>query len=558
MPSEPQKVEAGPAPSQKPGADKGGALSCLGATLVFALLLSGWWYLDHSFPLWDAGSHFQDAIKYAQLLRHPHLLQGSFWQEFLTVSFNYPLTQHLIFGASKALFGYGRFSDALVNVLYLLLLSGSLARLTRLSGGSWTAALLAIVLVNCYPTVAQYSHSQMLDFGHITLSCLGLCSLAQWWQKKNAANTLLMCIALSLAVTAKQAALVFLLVPGLLVLLKTIAAKDKKALCQLLAAALCASLSLLLWLIPNRESLSAWRDYYTPQATQHAGPFLVFFEHLWLYLTSLPHLMSPLLFLIWLISLGSVHKVRSSVPRMLLLSGMVTGIPLMCVLSMNNAEARYIMPALLSPALESALLLASWWQAGCYGKPLKLASALTFLLSLGQYFLLNFCPYPINLPEKMVKLARGLTLCETDLVGPSFAPVPPGDPWGQEWLIEQIRTYEKGGKCTLNMLPSTKELSVHTLTVAFLLANYPINISTFRRFTLNGDVFTCSPGDIDYFDWYLVKDGFNGKNLADAASEKAYKDLETLLATNPSFKFIAQKTLPDQSTVKLYRRIKRP
>lgn len=557
MASEPQQVEASLVP-QNSRSDKEGALACLGATLVFALLLSYWWCLDHSFPLWDAGSHFQDAIKYAQLLHHPHLLQGSFWHEFLTVSFNYPLTQHLIFGASKALFGYGRFSDALVNVLYLLLLSGSLARLTRLSGGSWKAALLAIVLINCYPTVAQYSHSQMLDFGHIALSCLGLCSLAQWWQKKSAANTVFMCMALSLAVTAKQAALVFLLVPGLLILIKTIAERDKKALCQLFAAALSAAISLLLWLIPNRESLSAWRDYYTPQATQHVGPFLVFFEHLWLYLTSLPALMSPLLFLIWLISLGSVHQVRSSVPRMILLSAMVTGIPLMCVLSMNNAEARYIMPALLSPALESALLLAGWWQAGAYGKPLKLAGALTFLLCLGQYFLLNFSPYPIKMPEKLVKMARGLSLCETELVGPSFAPVPPGDPWGQEWLIEQIRSYEKGSKCTLNMLPSTKELSVHTMTVAFLLADYPISISTFRRFTLNGDVFTCTAGDIDYFDWYLVKDGFNGKNLADAASEKAYKDLETLLATNPSFNFIAQKILPDQSTVKLYRRIKRP
>ena len=558
MPSESQQVEASLVPPQNSRSDKEGALACLGATLVFACLLAYWWCLDHSFPLWDAGSHFQDAIKYAQLLRHPHILQSSFWHEFLTVSFNYPLTQHLIFGASKALFGYGRFSDALVNVLYLLLLSGSMARLIRLSGGSWRAASFAVILINCYPTVAQYSHSQMLDFGHIALSSFGLCAMAQWWQKKSTANTIFMCIALSLAVTAKQAAMVFLLVPGLLVLVRSAAQKDKKALCQLFAAALSAALSLLIWLIPNRESLSAWRDYYTPQATQHAGPFLVFFEHLWLYLTSLPSLMSPLLFLLWLISIGSLPRALPSLPRMLLLSAMVTGIPLMCLLSMNNAEARYIMPALLSPALETALLLAAWWQSGAYGKPLRLAALLTLVLALTQYLLLNFSPYPIKMPESLVNMAKTLTRCETDLVGPGFAPVPAGDPWGQEWLIEHIRTYEKGGKCTLNMLPSTKELSVHTMTVAFLLANYPISISTFRRFTLNGDVFTCTQGDIDYFDWYLVKDGFNGKNLADQESEKAYKALETLLATSPSFKLIGQKTLPDSSTIKLYRRIKRP
>ncbi|MBI5174266.1 MAG: hypothetical protein HY986_15390, partial [Candidatus Melainabacteria bacterium] len=205
-----------------------------------------------------------------------------------------------------------------------------------------------------------------------------------------------------------------------------------------------------------------------------------------------------------------------------------------------------------------ALLLAAWWQSGAYGKALRMAALLTLGLALAQYLLLNFSPYPIKLPDKLVNLAKTLTRCETDLVGPGFAPVPAGDPWGQEWLIEQIRTYENGGKCTLNMLPSTKELSVHTMTVAFLLANYPISISTFRRFTLNGDVFACTQGDIDYFDWYLVKDGFNGKNLADESSEKTYKDLEKLLAASPSFKLVARKVLPDKSTVKLYRRIKRP
>ncbi|MBL0189761.1 MAG: hypothetical protein IPP97_28920 [Candidatus Obscuribacter sp.] len=148
--------------------------------LFFAALLAVWWLLDHNYPLWDAGSHFQDAINYAKLIRHPHLLRGDFWQHFLTVSFNYPLTQHLIYGFAKYLFGYGRLSDALVNISYLLVLSFSIASIVKMARGSNLAAALAVSIVNCYPWVALFSHTQMLDFGHITLSALAFYAMIKW------------------------------------------------------------------------------------------------------------------------------------------------------------------------------------------------------------------------------------------------------------------------------------------------------------------------------------------------------------------------------------------
>ncbi|MBK9203533.1 MAG: hypothetical protein IPL73_14115 [Candidatus Obscuribacter sp.] len=148
--------------------------------LFFAALLAVWWLLDHNYPLWDAGSHFQDAINYAKLIRHPHLLRGDFWQHFLTVSFNYPLTQHLIYGFAKYLFGYGRLSDALVNISYLLVLSFSIATILKMARASNLAAALALPIVNCYPWVALFSHTQMLDFGHITLSALAFYAMIKW------------------------------------------------------------------------------------------------------------------------------------------------------------------------------------------------------------------------------------------------------------------------------------------------------------------------------------------------------------------------------------------
>lgn len=525
---------------------------------VFALLLALWWSLDHSYPIWDAGSHFQDAIKYAELIRHPKLLNGKFWQEFLTVNFNYPLTQHFIYGLSKALFGCGRFSDALVNLLFSLTLSIALALLTKFCGGSKKAMALSIALINFYPATIQFSHSQMLDFGHLALSALALAALAAFQQKQSGKTFLFLALALALGATAKQAAAVFLVAPSLFLLLYSIKQGNWRAVAGLATAGGITALALLLWILPNYKALKDWRDYYQPQTGASlgaAGQAPVFFEHLRLYLEGLVGLMSPLLLGLFLIALAVSFrrfKKRSLVENLLLTSA-VSGIPLMSILAMNNAEARYVMPVLTWAAVQSALLLETLLEKG---KLTSLLAACTIALAFTQYAVLSFCPYPLALGKEPTAAVKKLAMAEFDFTGPPFSPSPPDDPWGQHWLIENIEKDAAGKPVFLNLLPSTRELSVHTLTVAFKLeSKQPVAISTFRRFTLNGDVFEYSPEQLAFYQYYLVKDGYNGKPLLDEGSSKNWETLLKALTNKEKYVELGRRTLSDGSEMRLYKRI---
>lgn len=64
--------------------------------ILYGALYVFWRYLDHSLPSWDAANHVMDAHHYSELFRHFRPFKLGFWKEFLTVSFNYPMTQHLI------------------------------------------------------------------------------------------------------------------------------------------------------------------------------------------------------------------------------------------------------------------------------------------------------------------------------------------------------------------------------------------------------------------------------------------------------------------------------
>jgi hypothetical protein len=520
----------------------------------FAALLAVWWLLDNNYPLWDAGSHFQDAINYAKLIRHPHLLRGDFWQHFFTVSFNYPLTQHLIYGFAKYLFGYGRLSDAIVNISYLLVLSCSLASIVKMARGSNLAAALAVFIVNCYPWVALFSHTQMLDFGHITLSALAFYAMIKWSLCRSWPNALFMALAVAMGATAKQAAMVFLVVPCLLLLIDAIRAKSKTHITQMLLTGLSTLTALLLWVIPNQESLTAWKNYYVPQATQSSSYLEVLNHHLWSYLTSLPALMSPLLFALWLYALIKVKPQFGTKPRGLIFAGMVTGIPLMCLLSMNNAESRYILPALLSPALDSALALSMLFAGGNIKKT---AAYTVATLTLLQFVLLNFCPYPLNIGATALDTVKRLAAVSGEIVGPPMAPMPPGDPWGQDWIFSTIRDATSDYLPTVNLFPSTRELSVHTLTIAALSVNSPATISTFRRFTLNGDVFEYSAKDMDYYNWFVFKTGYQGKNFIDKNNERNYIEAQSRIVTDKRhFWLIGTRKLEDKSMLSIYKRIK--
>lgn len=136
-----------------------------------------------------------------------------------------------------------------------------------------------------------------------------------------------------------------------------------------------------------------------------------------------------------------------------------------------------------------------------------------------------------------------------------MAPMPPGDPWGQDWIFSTVRDGKTSYLPTVNLFPSTRELSVHTLTIAALSVNSPATISTFRRFTLNGDVFEYSAKDMDYYNWFVFKTGYQGKNFVDKASENKYITAqEQVIKDKKYFVQIGTRKIEDGSLLLIYKR----
>lgn len=169
-----------------------------------------------------------------------------------------------------------------------------------------------------------------------------------------------------------------------------------------------------------------------------------------------------------------------------------------------------------------------------------------------QYFVFSFVPYPIPGSPAIAKfieavIGRG----EAEPLDPAGYPTRGDDAWGIDWLASSIK---KAGLPLnrLNILSSTREVSVHGLEVAALRRKLTLEVSTFRRFTLHGDVFEYNDDQIPYYNWYLLKTGEQGFALADKKSIDAYNELENTIRTSGNFRLVGSRSLPDKSRYDLY------
>ena len=529
--------------------------------IVFAIMYGSlyvfWRYLDHSLPSWDAANHVLDAHHYSELFRHFRPLRLGFWKEFLTVSFNYPMTQHLVFGASQLVFGPSKYADTFVNLIYWLILIGSVYGGALKLGVSRLAAILAVICVASCPLLATLSRQPLLDFGNLALLSLAFyCflssrSVLSWRQT--------WCLALILAVagTAKQTS--FLWLAGFFFWRLFCLVKQRRlsviSCGKLLVLGLPLVFSLLLWILPNYASLLSWKDYYHPQAAKGNFFVITLFEHLWSYLAFWPAIISPLQAGLVIASLVGVLVLGRSRFKPLLELSFACALGLICLsaLSVNRPEARYEVPIIYLLAMVVALGFQA--MAGTAGRSAKCVAPLfAFVSGLAfvQFLAFSFVPYPIPASAGLVKnieafVGRG-EVERLDLAG---YPTRDGDAWGIDWLTANIKNAGLPLN-RLNILSSTKEVSVHGLEVAALRRKLTLEVSTFRRFTLHGDVFEYKADQILYYNWYLLKTGEQGFALADQKSIDAYKELEHTIRSSRNYRLVGSRSLPDKSRYDLY------
>jgi 4-amino-4-deoxy-L-arabinose transferase-like glycosyltransferase len=522
--------------------------------LFFSLTLTVWWLLDHTYPQWDAANHTRAAVHYASLLKHAHIFNSNWYREFLAVDYQYPFVVNVINGLLKVIFGVSRLSEVVAYVFYQLILIISVYGLGRVLLKDRLAAALAAILINFYPLVSSLSHVQLLDYGSLCFNAFALYGIARWLEKPGKLELALMTTGVTLAANCKLISAFLVIGPCLYLFFNCLFKRDYKRLRDLLITGGVTTLLLAVWVVPNFGRLRTAQVISNAECLKDASYLSVCFSHAANYITGLPLILSPLLFALAILAAVFLALNKQSFrPLWLPLLANFSGIAIMSLIAASRSELRYIAPVTITAALISALWLAQLWRSD--RMVVRLCVCLVGMLAMLQFAVYNYSPYPIGIPPSLAANVKRLIQgpLEEGAVEPPTNPLPAGDLWGQEWVVDTVSTADKAAR--LNVLPSVAEISVHTLEVVSLYRKAAFDISSFRRFTLGGDVVLYNQQAIDYYNWYLVKSGKQtGFKFADRASEDNYNRIQAYIEKSGLFALIGERQLPDGSSLRLYRR----
>jgi hypothetical protein len=495
----------------------------------FTAALAIWFAFDHSLPFWDAAEHLKNNFQYADLFRHPTIFKSSWWHEFLSVNYQYPITVHAFNGLLKAIFGPSLFVDSLAIIVYSLILNFSIYRSTVLISESKVAAALAVLTINTYPMVNAYSHVSMLDFPQLSLFSLAICALINWQKTPTWKNTVLLGLALSTGVTTKQTSAYFLVGPCIAMVLQLLVTRNWSKLVKLVTAGAMTTCGLLIWLIPNYAKIQEWLQANSQLAKSNV---MDNFQHnMAVYLDALPESLSILLFAVFICSLPFV-RVQAYKYLAIPAIASICGFFLMSYTSYNLPEMRYLICVLVLPAIISAIGISKLLEAK--SKIWKYAGVAVIALALGQFVIGNFTPYPINTQNLP---AQAKALC-TQIASPDnfskfyiqgLSPTPASHDMGQVWVIETIKKAENNRPCWLNVMPNTKDINVHTLEFVSRYKRATVLPSTYRLWTLKGDGFNDSIATAKHFDWFVLKTGDQGIKFDSKESQENYEKLESFI-----------------------------
>lgn len=120
-------------------------------------------------------------------------------------------------------------------------------------------------------------------------------------------------------------------------------------------------------MLPNYSRLRAAQLVSSAECLKEGSYLSVCLSHAESYLTGLPLVLSPFLFVVALIAVLSLLVNKYSFKYLWLPpTANLSGIAIMCLIAASGPELRYIAPISITSALVSALWLAKLWRAGSF------------------------------------------------------------------------------------------------------------------------------------------------------------------------------------------------
>ncbi len=529
--------------------------------LLFAGLLGLWHWLDHSMPAPDDSSYILGSFQYADLLKHPKFWTAHWWYSMLTVNRVYPPTVMLTNGVLRLVCGHGNWVNVLSVMIFSAVLTATVYGTTRLISNSHIAAILAAVIVNLYPQTSCMSHCFLLDAPLMSMVSLGIFALL-WWRKNRTWSRAIICaLGLGLACLTKQIAAAYLLGPGLFLLgesiLSDVRCREWRRSRQLIVIAVATVLVGLPWLLTNMPYIR----FLAEDNQAYMGKlslWQVFPRSFSFYVQSLPSIMSPFLLAVFLVSFVMLAWKKQWRLTPLALSAL-GGMTLISTLTWSFTSLRYIAPFMLASAAYTGCAL------GMLHERARARLLVYAIIGLGalQFISFNFSPYPIARPAFIAQLSDRLGVNLVEIIGLTqrdrrvsqvrHSNPQPAEDWGQEWALNTIDGVEQGKPVYLNILPDYVQLNGNTFELVARLLGSTVRPTTSRRWTVMGDIVRFEPKVALYYQWFLLKSGYQGNLLRDKESEKNYAALVDFVEHSGKFKLMGSHKLPDQSCMYLYR-----
>ena len=337
-----------------------GVVRFLGVGVVFVAVLyfwSAWMRADQGLPRGDAHRYLAAADRARAILARPDLGVLQKIRELGQVHPTHPPLFPVVCGALMPVTGFSVSRMMVVQLGFLLLLLVSVYNTGRILTHR-RRGLAAVILVASLPLAFKYSHTFFLEMAATAFVAWAMWLLIAWRAYGGWGRALLLGVVIGLGLLTKWTTIVFILVPGLVLLDRLRRHRDFDAV-EVWVAFLLGLLIALPWYATHFSQLVdfvAWNRatgyWHLADLTTLAGWFF--------YLEKLPLMMGGLPFLLAVI--GTIWALFRPRREGMLLAWLVFPLIVFTVISTKAFDGRHLLPALPAAALLGALAVTAPWR----------------------------------------------------------------------------------------------------------------------------------------------------------------------------------------------------
>ena len=328
---------------------------------IFVILSASttvWTLRDRTPPAWDPSDHARFAYDYYRLLARADF--AGFAAEFFKSHHYYAPLVHLVSAAVFLIFGASKLAAIGVNLVSLAALLWSTAWISRrlyAKPGDPAVGLsvLPALLVSCYHFSAWLLHDAFLDFPLTAMATIVFALLIRAEDFRERRHAIAFGIAAGIGMLAKQTFAFFFILPGLLVVIRVLRTRDKRAILNLALAVVILLGIAAIWYGPHlSDVIEIYRENQRAAVNENEAP-LFSFDSNFFYIHALISMQMQLpLALLFVAGLG-YSFVRCRKESVMLYLWLIGGLAAFALVA--NKDVRYTVPVLPAAAILSTCWL---------------------------------------------------------------------------------------------------------------------------------------------------------------------------------------------------------